>query len=173
MNYRHYHIACFFILFTSAASTVHAQSWSGTASSSGSFKMYNASDFESYKYVGTATFFGAEFTYNKSGGVITKIHQTSPASDFNFKVDDVITAIGNFKILSAEDYDKAIKFYKPEDEVAITYIREGEERSRIVVLDKINVYKSIKGGKKLELPTTINEKGAPATIKVLDTDKIQ
>jgi predicted metalloprotease with PDZ domain len=173
MKNNYHAISICLILLLIAVNPLHAQkSWTKDVISSSSYKMYNSSDFESYKYVGTATYFGAEFTYNKSGGVITKVHQQSPASDFNFRVDDIVTAIGKFKISSEEEYNKAIKFYKPQDEVSVSYIREGEETSRIVVLDKIDVYKSEKGGKKLELPTTINSSGAPATIKVLETDKL-
>ncbi|HEX8335057.1 MAG TPA: PDZ domain-containing protein [Segetibacter sp.] len=158
------------ILIFSASATLNAQkTWTSTPSSS-AVKFYNSSDLESYKFVGTATYFGADFTYNKLGGVISKIYQTSPASDFNFKVDDIVTAIGKFKIISAEDYEKAIQFYKPTDEVAVSYIRDGEETSRIVVLDKIDVFKSEKGGKKLEIPSQ-HLSGTKETIKVLETGK--
>jgi S1-C subfamily serine protease len=147
------------------------QVWSKTASSGVGYKLYNASDLESYKFVGTVTYFGADFSYSEKGGLITKVHQTSPASDFNFKENDVITAIGKFKVTSSEEYDKAMETYKPKDEVVVSYIRDGEERSRIVVLDKIDVYKSEKKDKKLQLPTTIHDKEAPASIKVLETGK--
>jgi predicted metalloprotease with PDZ domain len=160
------------LIFSSVvAATTHAQkTWTHSASSSSTFKIYNSSDFESYKFVGTATYFGADFTFNKTGGVITKVYETSPASDFNFKADDIVTGMGNFKILSAEDYEKAIQFYKPNDEVPVSYIRDGEERSRIVVLDKIDVFKSEKSGKKLEIPSQ-HLSGSKETIKVLETGK--
>jgi predicted metalloprotease with PDZ domain len=154
------------LCFTSSSAQT---GWSKTGYSQ--TKIYNSANFESYKFVGTVTYFGADFTFNKSGGIITQVHNSSPASDFNFKVNDVITSIGKFKISSADDYEKAMDFYKPKDEVYVSYKRDDDERSRIVILEKIDVYKSEKDGKKLQLPSSINEKGAPATIKVLETGK--
>ena len=174
MEKRSYYSMLLIVLLFLVAPSAHAQkNWVSTQSSESTTKFYSAKDFDTYSFVGTSTFFGAEFKYEKSGAIITEIHSTSPASDFNFKLNDVVTTIGKFKILSEDEYEKALAFYKPLDEVSVSYIRDGEERSRIVVLGKINVFKSEKAGKKLELPTGIHANEVPEKIKVLETNGIK
>ena len=81
-------------------------------------------------------FLGVSSEKSDKGAKITSIEKESAAEKTGLKKDDIITKIGDTKIEGSEDLYEAIGKYKPEDKVAITYLRDGKSSTTSAVLGK-------------------------------------
>ena len=81
--------------------------------------------------------FGREIKSNKAilgvmtektddGAKITDVTDESAADKAGLKEGDIITKVGDEKIADGDDLYKAVGKYKPDDKVAITYLRDGK-----------------------------------------------
>jgi serine protease Do len=70
------------------------------------------------------------------GAEVTSVNKESAAEKAGLKKGDIITAIGNKKIESADDVHDAVHDHKPGDKVAITILRDGKEQKLTAELGK-------------------------------------
>jgi len=89
----------------------------------------------------TETTLGVNLEYIDKGARITFVNPNTPAEESGFKTGDIITSIGAVGIHSEGDYRKAMDMYKPDETVAIAFIRKDAAKHRKVSLGKITVYK--------------------------------
>lgn len=73
-------------------------------------------------------FLGVSMDQADNGAKVTEVSKESAAEKAGIKVGDIITKVGTTKITSAEDVQKAIGSYKPNDEVSVTLLRNGKEQ---------------------------------------------
>lgn len=78
---------------------------------------------------GSAAFLGVAFKNEKEGAKITSVDKESPAEKAGLQKDDIITKIGDEKISDDNNLAKAIGKQKPNDEVKITYLRNGKQKT--------------------------------------------
>jgi serine protease Do len=72
----------------------------------------------------------------EKGARITEVMKESAAAKAGLQKGDIITKVSDTKIENSEDLYNAIGKYKPEDKVAISYLRNGKENSASVILGK-------------------------------------
>lgn len=65
---------------------------------------------------------------DERGAKIQSVSKESAAEKAGLKKGDIITKIDNRKIETTDDVTDAIRAHKPNDKVAITYLREGKEQ---------------------------------------------
>jgi serine protease Do len=70
------------------------------------------------------------------GAAIESVTKGSAAEKAGLKENDIITKVGDAKIVEPDDLSKAIKSHKPGDKVDITYLREKKEQKVKVELTK-------------------------------------
>lgn len=75
-------------------------------------------------------------TDNDAGAKINEVTEGSAADKAGLKEGDVITNIGDKKITDADDLYETLGKYKPNDKVAITYMRDKKENTTTATLDK-------------------------------------
>jgi len=80
-------------------------------------------------------FLGVNWDDVDNGAKITEVTKESAAEKAGLKKGDIITKIGDTKIGEGELAD-VIHKYKPEDKVAITYLRDGKEQKATATLGK-------------------------------------
>ncbi|MGB8194248.1 MAG: PDZ domain-containing protein [Chitinophagaceae bacterium] len=81
-------------------------------------------------------YLGVTTEKNDKGARITDVGEKTAAGKAGLKEGDIITRVGETKIEDHDDLTTAIRKHKPEEKVAITYLREGKERSETVTLGK-------------------------------------
>ncbi|MEP7165924.1 MAG: PDZ domain-containing protein [Ferruginibacter sp.] len=84
----------------------------------------------------SGAFLGVTTEKDEKGAKINEITEESAAAKAGLKEDDIITKIGDTKIDGPESLSKAITAKKPKDEVKISYLRDGKERSVKVTLQE-------------------------------------
>lgn len=72
-------------------------------------------------------FLGVMTSKTKEGATITDVTKESAAEKAGLKEGDIITKIGNEKVTGPDDLYKVIGKYKPEENVEISYLRDGKE----------------------------------------------
>jgi serine protease Do len=65
---------------------------------------------------------------NEKGALVTSVNEGSAAEKAGLKKGDIITMIGNKKIMDADAVHDAVHEHKPGDKVAITVLRDGKEQ---------------------------------------------
>lgn len=70
------------------------------------------------------------------GAKVTDVTESSAAEKAGLKEDDIITKIGEDKITGPDDLYKAVGKRKPEEKVAITYLRGGKQATTTATLGK-------------------------------------
>ena len=70
------------------------------------------------------------------GAKVTDVTESSAAEKAGLKEDDIITKIGEDKITGPDDLYKAVGKRKPEEKVAITYLRGGKQAITTATLGK-------------------------------------
>ena len=70
----------------------------------------------------------------EDGAKVTELTNESAAEKAGLKKDDIITKIGDKKIDGPESLSKAVRAYKPKEEVTVYYKRDGKENSARVIL---------------------------------------
>lgn len=68
------------------------------------------------------------------GFLIGKVIEKSAAEKAGLKAGDIITKIGDKKVADFDALAAALEDYKPEDDIVVAYIREGQEKSANVTL---------------------------------------
>jgi serine protease Do len=71
---------------------------------------------------------------DKGGTEITEVVKGSAAEKTGLKKGDVITRIGDRKVDSQDDIVSALRHYKPQDKVTVTFRREGKEEKLTATL---------------------------------------
>lgn len=79
---------------------------------------------------------GVQSEKSDKGAKITSVEPESAAEKAGLKKEDVITKVGDTKIDDSQDLFDAIGKYKPEEKVAITYIRDGKTATANATLGK-------------------------------------
>ncbi|MEP6927546.1 MAG: PDZ domain-containing protein [Ginsengibacter sp.] len=74
------------------------------------------------------TFLGVITEKTTDGVKITSVINGSAAEKAGLQKDDIITMLNDKKIISPEDLMDAVKFYKPDDNVKIDYIRNHKNK---------------------------------------------
>ena len=85
---------------------------------------------------GNKAFLGVQTEKDEKGAKITSVTKGSAAEKAGLQKDDIITQVGDSKIADADDLYKAIGKYKPEDKVAVTYLRAGKTNTATASLGK-------------------------------------
>lgn len=88
-------------------------------------------------------FLGVMTEKTDKGAKITDVTEGSAAEKAGLKEDDIITKIGEDKIAGPDDLYKVVGKHKPDEKVAITYLREGKQLTANATLgksDQMRVY---------------------------------
>ena len=88
-------------------------------------------------------FLGVMTEQNSQGAKITDVTEGSAAEKAGLKEGDIITKIGDDKIAGPDDLYKVVGKRKPEEKVAITYLRDGKQATANASLgksDQMRVY---------------------------------
>ena len=78
-------------------------------------------------------------TYNlktSRGVIITQIAKNSPAQKAGLKVEDIITAINDYKINDENTMIGILQEFRTGDEITITYLRDNKEMTAKLKLEK-------------------------------------
>ncbi|MDB5202020.1 MAG: hypothetical protein JWQ27_1429 [Ferruginibacter sp.] len=78
---------------------------------------------------GKQTFLGVSTAKTDDGVKIFEVVKNSPAEKAGLKIDDIITKIGDQQIDSPEELSEVIQGQKANNEVKISYKRDGKEKS--------------------------------------------
>jgi serine protease Do len=98
----------------------------------GGIKMFGGEDFP----FGNSAFLGVASTKTEQGAKISSVEKESAAEKAGLKKDDIITKVGDEKIEGSEDLYETIGKYKPEENITITYLRDGKETTAAATLGK-------------------------------------
>jgi len=79
-------------------------------------------------------FLGVATEADKSGALIKSVTEKSAAENAGLQKGDIITKVGDETILTPDDLSKAIKNRKPNDEVKISFLRNGKKKTAKVTL---------------------------------------
>ena len=87
---------------------------------------------------GNRPYFGSipDFGTNEPGYALSGVAPGSPADQGGLKGGDRIIEFGGQKIGGLDDFDLALRKFKPGEEVRVTVVRDGKERSLKVTLGK-------------------------------------
>ncbi len=77
---------------------------------------------------------GADATGSQAGAAITSVQAGSPAAEAGIAADDVVTAVDGRKVSSMIDLAAAVRTKQPGDQVSLTVVRDGDERTVEVTL---------------------------------------
>lgn len=77
---------------------------------------------------------GADATGDRAGAALTSVEPGSPAEDAGLTEDDVVTAVDGQGVSSMIDLAAAVRTKAPGDDVSLTVVRDGEERTVVVTL---------------------------------------
>ncbi len=84
----------------------------------------------------TRAMLGIGTSENEKGAEVNSVNKESAAEKAGLRKGDIITKIGDHKVIKGEDVTKAIKTHKPGDKVAVHIIRNGKEQTLTAELDK-------------------------------------
>lgn len=82
-----------------------------------------------FKMNGSAAFLGVAFKNEKEGAKITSVDKDSPAEKSGLLKDDIITKVADEKIGEGNSLAEIISRQKPNDEVKITFLRNGKAKT--------------------------------------------
>jgi serine protease Do len=71
---------------------------------------------------------------NEKGAIIREIMKGTPAEKAGLKVDDIITAINGVAISSAEELNREVGKYMPDNKISITYLRNQQTENTTAIL---------------------------------------
>lgn len=83
-----------------------------------------------------SAFLGVMTDKTEQGAKITEVTEGSAAEKAGLKEEDIITKVGEDKVTGPEDLYKAVGKHKPEEKVAITYLRGGKQATASAILGK-------------------------------------
>ena len=73
---------------------------------------------------------------NDKGAEVTEVQDKSAAATAGLQKGDVVTKVGDKKVSNTESLTDAVRSYKAGEEVTVTYLRDGKEKSTKAKLDK-------------------------------------
>ncbi|MEJ8841346.1 PDZ domain-containing protein [Lacibacter sp. H375] len=76
----------------------------------------------------SAAFLGVVTEDHDKGALVEEVQKETPAEKAGLQKGDIITKVGDKKIGSPSDLSEAVHAKKPNDEVEITYLRDGREK---------------------------------------------
>lgn len=82
----------------------------------------------------TGAFLGVVTEDHDKGALVEEVQKETPAEKAGLQKGDIITKVGDKKIGSPSDLSEAVHSKKPNDEVDITYLRDGKEKKTKVKL---------------------------------------
>ncbi len=82
----------------------------------------------------TGAFLGVVTEDHDKGALVEEVQKETAAEKAGLQKGDIITKVGDKKIGSPSDLSKAVHAKKPNDEVEITYLRDGKEKKAKVKL---------------------------------------
>jgi serine protease Do len=82
----------------------------------------------------TGAFLGVVTEDHDKGALVEEVQKETPAEKAGLQKGDIITKVGDKKINSPSDLSEAVHAKKPNDEVDITYLRDGKEKKTKVKL---------------------------------------
>ena len=88
-------------------------------------------------------FLGVSTEKSENGAKVISLSKESPAEKAGLLENDIITKLNNLKVEDPESLYKAVTANKPNDEVKITYLRNGKEKTTKATL-KLKVQKDRK-----------------------------
>jgi serine protease Do len=91
----------------------------------------------------SVAFLGVSTEKTEKGAKVISISKESPAEKAGLLENDIITKLNNQKVEDPESLYKAVTANKPNDEVKITFLRDGKEKKTKATL-KLNVQKKRK-----------------------------
>jgi len=77
-----------------------------------------------------------DFAYSGEGVKLGAVSEGSAAAKAGLQKGDVITKLGKYKVTNLRDYSNALKSYKPNDEIDVIYLRDGQEVSTKIILSE-------------------------------------
>lgn len=83
-------------------------------------------------------FLGVSFSTKPNGALVTSVEENSAAEKAGLQKDDIITKINDIDIDEDNAIDKVISKLKPNDEVTISYIRNGKNQTTKATLKENN-----------------------------------
>ncbi len=89
---------------------------------------------------------GADATGDRAGAAITEVEPGSPADEAGVTDEDVVTAVDDRDVSSMVDLAAAVRTKAPGDQVTLTLLRDGEERTVEVTLAAAEAIGSRPGG---------------------------
>jgi len=100
-------------------------------------------------------FLGVSTEKSAKGAKVISLSKESPAEKAGLLENDIITKLNNQKVEDPESLYKAVTANKPNDEVKITYLRNGKEKTTKATLKlkvqkdrKVIVMKNVRGNKR-------------------------
>jgi serine protease Do len=100
-------------------------------------------------------FLGVSTEKSDKGAKVISLSKESPAEKAGLLENDIITKLNNQKVEDPESLYKAVTANKPNDEVKITYLRNGKEKTTKATLKlkvqtdrKVIVMKNVRGNKR-------------------------
>jgi serine protease Do len=82
----------------------------------------------------TGAFLGVVTEDHDKGALVEEVQKETPAEKAGLQKGDIITKVGDKKIESPSDLSEAVHSKKPNDEVEISYLRDGKEKKAKVKL---------------------------------------
>lgn len=82
----------------------------------------------------TGAFLGVVTEDHDKGALVEEVQKETPAEKAGLQKGDIITKVGDKKIGSPSDLSEAVHSKKPNDEVEISYLRDGKEKKAKVKL---------------------------------------
>jgi serine protease Do len=79
---------------------------------------------------------GVYMKSNDKGAEVTEVQENSAASKAGLQKGDIITKVGDKKVSDAESLTDVVRNHKAGEEVTVTYLRDGKEKSTKAKLDK-------------------------------------
>lgn len=86
--------------------------------------------------MGNGAFLGVMTEKADKGAKVTEVTKESAAAKAGLQNNDIITKVNETKIETSTDLVNAIHSFKPDTKVAITYLRNGKEKTASAVLGK-------------------------------------
>jgi serine protease Do len=89
-----------------------------------------------FSWNSNAAVLGVDTEDGEGGAKITEVTKDGAAEKAGLKAGDIITKVNEFNVADADDLPMAIKKFKPEDKVTISYKRDGREQTASATLQK-------------------------------------
>lgn len=93
-------------------------------------------EFRMQQNPGNKALLGVVTEKDEKGAKITEFSPESPAEKAGLQKDDIITAINDTTVTDGQSLAAAVRKYKPEDKVKVSYLRSGKKATTTAILGK-------------------------------------